>query len=147
MVDSIYPWDEWFSRDRFFLTEGIDFTSEVEGMRRQVYAKASERNLKVSVTTISGSNLDVQVLGIDPRTTGDSEWDPDPSLYSEWQLLAKSEPADYIKEEIELRKREVQNRPDFRRRQEAIAEEVNGRVCYGNPTKVKQGRRTKTPHD
>jgi len=49
---SKYPWEEWFDGKARRLTQGIDFESDPEHMRRQAYVAAKKKNVKIRTKVV-----------------------------------------------------------------------------------------------
>lgn len=53
-----YPWETWFSRSSFVMTEGADYRGQTHGMIQMMRNQATKRGLSVSVrcTTLAGTD-------------------------------------------------------------------------------------------
>lgn len=49
-----YPWDKWFSKPKFVMIEGKDFTCQMHGAMQQVRNMAKEKGYKVSIHAKDG---------------------------------------------------------------------------------------------
>jgi len=63
MPKKIYDWDRWFSKDRFLLTRGQDFTCLPHGMAQMIRNAAYARDRKVSISINEGGDILVSVKG------------------------------------------------------------------------------------
>jgi len=57
-----YPWDKWFSRNRFTLEKGKHFDCHLHSMIVQVRRAAVKRRIKVKVEVRDESKLSVRVI-------------------------------------------------------------------------------------
>lgn len=59
---AIYPWEDWFSRDVFDLTRGIDYLHRTDTMAQMVRRAARRVNKSVSIdVAANGRSLTVRV--------------------------------------------------------------------------------------
>lgn len=60
--EETYPWDKWFSRNKFTITRGKDFHgTQVHSMQRTIWKAAERHGVKVKIR-IDGSTMQVHVL-------------------------------------------------------------------------------------
>lgn len=67
----IYPWEDWFSRRRFVVTRGKDFTCRSDTMIQYIRNMAGPRFFAMSIALLpaeDGSRITVYVLGHKQRS-------------------------------------------------------------------------------
>lgn len=86
-----YPWETWFNGEEHYLQRGVDFDYKfpctTESMRSQLYAKARELGVKVTIRTKGDVNLSVRALPQVGRTGSSAKYDWDRLLDGETHTL------------------------------------------------------------
>lgn len=63
---SVHPWDEWADGSAWKITQGEDFTGDLESMRTQLYGKA--RTLEKTVELVVDKDEKTITFQMKPKT-------------------------------------------------------------------------------